>query len=194
MTLVLTIFAFVFLNFSFHQIICLGIIGGFPSTHHPFFVKVELNGSGSFCGGTLVASNMVLTSARCLVYKNTPRWAHPSEIQVTKNNNLYGQNLANRFPVEKYAFHNAYNPVANNGRNPFDIAMIQLKECLDLKDARNQVLLPCPDTAEFNEGLALGLGLTSTDSDLAAGTKLTFFSHFLERKSGHLDYFALFVR
>ena len=186
MTLFATIFALVFLIFSYHQVICLGIIGGSPSTHRPFFVKVELNGSSSFCGGTLVAPNKVVTSARCLAYRDTPRWAYPSEIQVTKNNNLFKLNLVNRFSVEKYVFHHAYDPVSNNGRNPFDIAIIQLGECLDMTDGRNQILSLCPDTTEFKEGLALGLGLISTDPDVAAGMKLTFFPLFEKKKMAAL--------
>ena len=57
-----------------------GIIGGTPAEYHPFFVLVPKG--DELCGGVIVASDIVLTAARCLYYDNWNRWATALEVYV----------------------------------------------------------------------------------------------------------------
>ena len=61
----------------------LGIIGGLPVWHYPFFVRIQ--SQSKECGGTLIAEDAVLTSANCLVNDLWERYCFPREIVVYTN-------------------------------------------------------------------------------------------------------------
>ena len=133
-----------------------GIIGGHSVLDYPFFVKVELR--GIFSGGTLVSDNTVLTAANCLFHKDKNRWADPHEVMVSKNIDQMTQ----QYKCECFRPHELYRPGLNNGRGPFDIAVIKLRNYIEFSDPGDDFLEICPDDIQHREGLtglAIGMGL-----------------------------------
>ena len=45
--------------------------------------------------------------------------------------------------------------------------MILLDKCIDVRRPTNKVLEPCPDTEQYQQGLAIGEGLIQTNPDVA---------------------------
>ena len=140
-----------------------GIIGGVLAELYPFFVYVE---KGDFiCGGTIVSADAVLTTAHCVYYRAAGRWAHNSEIFVVDADFTNPNWILNfkKFPCDHYRPHVLYDPHLNYGIGPYDIALIKLKENINLSHRHNAVLEPCPlnVVGKYKFGTAIGLGLTN---------------------------------
>ena len=137
------------------------IIGGKPAKLYPFYVFVHLDVlvTKFYCGGSIIAPNAVVTAAHCFYYERGARWMHTSEVSIfdadfTKSNwrYKYKQNSC-----ERYSVHPKF-----GGRFPGnDIAVIVLKENMDLSKRDNAVLQPCPAGQNYQYGTAIGMGLIS---------------------------------
>ena len=77
------------------------IIGGHLAPDYPFFVTVKFN--GKTCGGTIVASNSILTAARCIFDEGTGTFAWPDEIEIRKP--VAGQ-IPRQLSCQTYIYHN----------------------------------------------------------------------------------------
>ena len=170
----------------------LGIIGGIAAPMYPFFVQIRVLGTS--CGGTLISSTAIVTSAKCLYIDKDQRWAFPDEVRITKN---VPPNTLKRYTCEQYAKHAFYDPVSSYGLNPFDIAVIRLNQCLDLSESSgNEALELCPQYVKYQKGLALGMGLSLTedgsvvDYEVLIETQMNLypypncFDYFIERGVG----------
>ena len=139
---------------------CLGIIGGRRVPNLPFFVTIKIAWSPT-CGGTIVASNAVLTAAHCLYDIKNHRWFSKESILVTKHN-LSQKNRLNDeklYTCRHYTSHKSYERYRNDGLMPFDIAVMKLERNIDLTkhvDAKRKL---CPETGEYRVGVFLGMGL-----------------------------------
>ena len=56
----------------------------------------------------------------------------------------------------------------NQKTSLFDIAVIKIKVSEDLVDEHNGIIQPCPESLEYAEGYAIGMGLVNVDPDVNA--------------------------
>ena len=148
---------FFLINFIYSLTTC-GIIRSNVAPSYPFFVRVELIKQvlyrtylTKFCGGTVIASDIIVTAAHCLYLFDEKKCASLKEIQVVKSDfRLFWKEIADVFRVKKYVNHDMYNPEVNYGVGPYDVALIKLDGNLDLSDPLNAVLEPCP----YSDGYA----------------------------------------
>ena len=146
-----------------------GIIGGEPAQHFPFFVTVRAQMLPS-CGGSIVAPQAVLTAALCLFDFTLQNWVPREEVYVTKSNfaQKYWREDARWFWSQHYISHQSYRLQVNDGLVPFDVAIFKLYESIAISEWQPQIIEPCPDSSYFNEGLVIGMGLTSRHPDIEA--------------------------
>ena len=152
-----------------------GIVGVKPgSSRYPFFVIVEVH--GRTCGGTLVASNAVVTAANCLYVQDKNRWAFSEEINVLKSDfaNPDWEERLLWYIVESYSYHESYNPTIEYDWQPNNIALIKLYDCIDITRPRNGILQICPPTMESWKASVIGMGLTNKDSHFSSEVRSLF--------------------
>ena len=147
----------------------LGIIGGGPVSLNGAYVRVEVY--DWLCGGTLVAHDMVLTAAHCL-FGEDQKPIPISDVLVVKGDFVFSswRSTAKRFSCNRYVVHELYETYLHRNSNPYNLALIELEESVDLNKPENQILLPCPagysgrmfDNPHF--GYAVGMGLSRWDS------------------------------
>ena len=110
-----------------------GIIGGFPSPSFAFFATIRTS-SSKFCGGSLIAPDVILTVAHCLYDFHKKKWLPAKDIVITKGDftqRNWAEN-AERYSCRRYAHPNAYRPYFENDFKPFDIALLKLKEAVNM--------------------------------------------------------------
>ena len=105
-----------------------------------------------------IPEQLVLTAAHCLYLAELQRFAFAAEVLVRKQAD---GTFSRRLHIERYTYHLAYDPVHNEGYGPFDIALIKLKDCLDMDKPQNAQLDLCPGYYDYPTGLAIGMGWTS---------------------------------
>ncbi len=115
--------------------------------------RATSNYDGQFCGGSLIDSKWIVTAAHCLFDGNGNK-LNPSIINVL----LGTHDLTDggiRMGINRYIIHPDYNPSRNSSELGSDIALIELKQSIDL---------PTIEIAEDSEDLtgkdvfALGWG------------------------------------
>ena len=148
---------------------CLAIFGGGRVIfRYPFFVVITIQKQHQTvtCGGTIIAADVILTATHCLFDFETKEWVDETEITIIKNEftEKYWNDDPEKFSRLKYVAHQAYNPFSHF--DPFDIAVIQTRECIDQSKPENGVLKPCRSAEEYRKGLAIGIDAIKKDLDL----------------------------
>ena len=120
----------------------LGIIGGGVVSRYRAYVRIEAY--DWLCGGTLVSHDMVLTAAHCLFGENREPISN-SEIRVIKADftSIDWYRHAKTFACDKYVVHEDYETYLDLALNPYNLALIELEESIDLTDPENEILEPC---------------------------------------------------
>ncbi|XP_060733246.1 granzyme B-like [Tachysurus vachellii] len=121
-----------------------GIIGGMEAKAHsrPYMVSVQIN-KKHICGGMLIKTNYVLTTAHCvdnLVYSGN----HKLEVVLGAHNITQEEPQQQRITVEERIKHPCY----KSNERPNDIMLLKLKNEANLKDSVQVIDLP-----EENENL-----------------------------------------
>jgi secreted trypsin-like serine protease len=109
-----------------------GVIGGTtmqaevaPWTAALVIRSVPDAGQGQFCGGALVAPNLVFTAAHCIVVERTAagtRYVPPDVIDVVVGREDLGSDEGERLPVAGLAWHPEYDPAGTDS----DYAVLRL--------------------------------------------------------------------
>ena len=141
-----------------------GIIKGRPAPDYPFYVVVQRRDHK--CGGTLIGRNAVMTAAHCLYFDTENRWASPEEVYVLHGDVSRPKNWKLRYhSCKKLVVHFKYSVLSGEEKGPFDVAMIQLEDNVQLRNSyQPNFLKPCRvDRNRWKRrkiGFAIGLGLT----------------------------------
>ena len=160
----------------------LGIVGGGPVSLIRAYVRVCVH--NWLCGGTLVDHDKVLTAAHCL-FGDDQKPVSVSEIKVVKGNFVKKDwyKSATRIACERYIVHESYDTFLSYEFNPYNIALIELQESVDLSQDGNKILRPCTRQqlgsltfAPPDVGYAVGMGLIQLyphyNSDVLKGLRL----------------------
>lgn len=135
------------------------IVGGEPATEgeHPWMVYMSTSSSGSnsFCGGSLIAADWVLTAAHCIVYS--------TNYVVAGVYNRNNATSAKTFSVENISVHPGFSNVAGGD----DIALLKLAEPVPTSLVSQYAQLPSTafDNAYVGTGdllKVIGWGTTSS--------------------------------
>ena len=134
------------------------VIGGIEAPWYPFFVRLEMTndfGQRFLCGGTIIGPKLILTAAHCV--NGVPE----ERIEVLHANfsdpmwNLRkGVAQETHFEVEASVVHEKYSPL----RLSNDIALLKLKNEIDLSDPNIGMASLCAADANYNHATAIGLG------------------------------------
>ena len=147
----------------------LGIVGGAPVPNYRFHVTVRTEFLPS-CGGTIFASNIVLTAAHCLFDFNDRKWFHEDDIKVL--NSDYSDRFwlvhANWYSCDQYQVHHKYDPYLFHGMSEADLAVIKLDRPFEFNQSFNNFPKLCHDSSTHLEGFAYGMGLTGRNPDIPA--------------------------
>ena len=151
-----------------------------PINKYPWLVRLfRANKRSSFCGGTLVASKYVISAAHCMYRSRKNKDNISLVIGVKKNlqvrigdHNLKIMNetkLEEKFiNVVNITFHPAYNQTFNATsvtRKGYDIAILELKETLDLNVYTPACLAKVTDRTTFDGKNATVAGWGRIDKD-----------------------------
>ena len=135
------------------------ITGGLPVAGMPFFVSVLHDRTE--CGGAIVASQVVLTAARCLHNVDQARLAFPFEVRVVKVNfsNPNWPRVSYHYPCENFSLHPLFDPLVKDVVTLYDVALLKLPGGLDLGRLGYEKIRPCLDSHNYANGVALGMGM-----------------------------------
>ncbi|CAL8101304.1 unnamed protein product [Orchesella dallaii] len=139
------------------------IVGGTPANKNEFPWLVHLQIGGSFCGGSLISMDTVLTAAHC-VYRSSA-----GSIRVIAGDHYLNTNEGTEQESEALLvkWHEGYNPNSYTGTN--DIALVKLAKNLTRTAAVDLISLPessfIIDAAV--QGIAAGWGTTSYESSIS---------------------------
>ena len=120
----------------------IGIVGGGPVDLQPAYVRVEA--FDLFCGGTLVAHDMVLTAAHCL-YGDDSKPVSSSKVRVVKSDFTSPDwiSFAKHFSCRRFIIHHSYEKHLGRPFNPYNLAILELDFSVDLAQPENAILKPC---------------------------------------------------
>jgi len=156
------------------------IVGGTtvndPINKYPWIVSIQRTSDSShICGGSLVASKYVVTSARCL-YRDTNPYTE-SDIQVRIGDydlSVVGEtSIAEKtLGVAAIRRHENFIIVGDNGNSDWDVAVLELSEHLDLETVTPSCLARTSDRTSFDGKPAQAYGWGATVSSGSYSDKL----------------------
>ena len=153
------------------------VIGGRRAHLYRAYVRVEVH--DWLCGGTLVAHDKVFTAAHCL-FTTEQKEQKPVEneaIRIVKGDFTIKNwsKTATYFSCDQYIIHESYKKYTDLLFNPYNLAMIDLEESVDLTKPENAILPSCASKFDsssmtrsfFNPkyGYAVGMGVTNCNAD-----------------------------
>lgn len=133
------------------------IVGGVDASEHvaPWMVSLQFGTRVKihFCGGTIIASDWILTAGHCLQNKNIRLEVYAGRHDLKKNESETEQ--------KREIWRTFIHPQFKGGVGNNDIALIQLKEPLIYTSSVDQLNLPDKSTSEEGEAVLYGWGSTS---------------------------------
>ncbi|KAB0790923.1 hypothetical protein PPYR_02723 [Photinus pyralis] len=131
------------------------IVGGStaPEGRYPYQISLRDLRSGHFCGGSIIASNWILTAAHCVYGKSAS-----SMYVVAGANNLFSG--GSKYAVYQVIWHQAYNP----SNNVNDIALLRLNQNIAFGQKISAISLANSNPLSGTSCILSGWGLTSYPS------------------------------
>ena len=132
------------------------IIWGKRLKNKPYFVWVVT--AGQPCGGVIVDSDVVVIAARCMYDLQEVRWASTTNISVVKANfaDPDWSTTSRQYPCESFTVHPKFNQFSRKIVTPYDIALVKLREGIDLSKTGNGKIRICPTSGNYSDGVIMG--------------------------------------
>lgn len=149
------------------------VLGGKEAKPHsaPYIISIQEVSSTEkrthICGGVIINENWILTAAHCLQSQSQIK----NLIVVAGAHNIdTKENTIQTRKIDYYKNHDLY----NGGINPYDIALIYVKEKLQFNSYVNQIKLPKLNDLPNGNALLYGWGSTSKTNTPIYPGKLHF--------------------
>lgn len=137
------------------------IVGGTDAEEKEFPYQVSLQlkglfGAGHYCGGSIIAPNVILTAGHCVTEVPLPPLTHVEVFAGIVSLSNHGANVQQSKVVASYV-----NPNYNGGVNPNDIALHVLETPLEFNDYVQPIALPQAGAEPTGDTILSGWGSTS---------------------------------
>ncbi|KAJ2779036.1 hypothetical protein H4R18_004242 [Coemansia javaensis] len=150
------------------------IVGGstVPEGKYPFAVRLEIASGGDdyLCGGTLIASDLVVTAAHCVVEPEVSSLFAPEEINVCYGSSSVAAQKCT--PAVNVTVHPQYNPTVYSN----DIALIRIAPLASNNNSNGGVGAAAIYTGKLPENttlITMGWGKTSSNSSALPTTLMS---------------------
>ena len=157
------VLVFLVSRFIFQGIESVGPVSFPLLSKFPSFVIVTIP-RVSFCGGTIITEDVILTAAHCLFDYKSSKWVKPRNLQMIKSDFTRVDWWRNSriLYCKRYIHHYNFDIYAKSP-SPYDLALVKLREKSNLRRPWTGALKVCPDSATFNEGVFIGMGYSRSD-------------------------------
>ncbi|KAJ8679504.1 hypothetical protein QAD02_015291 [Eretmocerus hayati] len=145
------------------------IIGGDEVTTKSFSYTVALKKNGKFyCSGSIIDENHVITAARCLISDGSIQQQYPAmQVVVGTNNYKTSESKGKIFDVTEFHVPTEYFSIDSLKERVGDIAVLKLKQTIDLSKANKfarKVELDTDPTRKIKAAMISGFGWSSIRS------------------------------